>query len=142
MMIDVRECKICNEWYCIRSGISYHNKTCPSKNLNPNPTISEQPVDVNGTPSDPFCNIQKDPTSVQEIVNEMKEAFEKERQETLAQIAMHIDKHTETTINTIKKYLASGYVWGLVLGVVFYLNLPESVRPEITMDMRRRMLTE
>jgi hypothetical protein len=97
---DLFQCKTCNKWYCGRSGISHHNKTCTSKNLNPNPIISEQSVDVNCTPGDQFCNIQKDTTSVQEIVNEMKEAFEKERQEMLAQIAMLLDKHAGTTNNT------------------------------------------
>ena len=97
---DLYQCKTCNKWYCGRSGISHHNKTCSSKNLNQNPIISEQPVgDVNATPADQFCNVQKDATSVQEIVNEMKQAFEKERQEMKAQIAMLLEKHTGTTNN-------------------------------------------
>lgn len=32
---DLYQCKTCNKWYCGRSGISHHNKTCSSKNLNP-----------------------------------------------------------------------------------------------------------
>ena len=38
--------------------------------------------------------------SVQEIVNEMKQAFEKERQEMKSQIALLLDKHAGTTNNT------------------------------------------
>ena len=98
---DLYQCKTCNKWYCGRSGISHHNKTCNSKtNLNPNSIIiiSEQPVrDDNATPADQICIIQKDAPSVHEIVNEMKEAFEKERQEMKAQIALLLEKHAGTT---------------------------------------------
>jgi len=96
---DLYQCKTCNKWYCGKSGISHHKKTCSSKNMNPNPTVSEQPVvGVNATPTtDPVCNVQKDTPSVQEIVNEMKLAFEKERQEMKAQIAMLLDKHAGTS---------------------------------------------
>jgi hypothetical protein len=95
---DLYQCKTCNKWYCGRSGISHHTKTCSSKtNLNPNPIIilSEQPPGrvLNATP------VCKDAPSVQEIVNEMKQAFEKERQEMKAQIAMLLDKHAGTTNN-------------------------------------------
>ena len=90
---DLFQCKTCNKWYCGRSGISHHNKTCSSKNSKPNPIISEQ--------SDPVSHAQKDAPSViiQDIVNEMKQAFEKERQEMKAQIAMLLDKHAGTTNN-------------------------------------------
>jgi len=30
---DLFQCKTCNKWYCGRSGISHHNKTCSFKNL-------------------------------------------------------------------------------------------------------------
>jgi 5-methylcytosine-specific restriction endonuclease McrA len=39
---DLFQCKTCNKWYCGRSGISHHNKTCSFKKLNQNPMISEQ----------------------------------------------------------------------------------------------------
>ena len=45
-------------------------------------------------------NVQKDALSVQEIVKEMKQAFELERKEMKAQIAMLLDKHAGTTNNT------------------------------------------
>ena len=50
---DLYQCKTCNKWYCGRSGISHHNKTCSSKNLNPNPqTVSDQPQPVSGQLTD------------------------------------------------------------------------------------------
>lgn len=51
---DLFQCKTCNKWYCGRSGISHHNKTCSSKKLNQNPIISDQ----------------QGATSVQENINE------------------------------------------------------------------------
>jgi len=62
---DLFQCKTCNKWYCGRSGISHHNKTCSFKNLNPDKTI----------------DVKANTTTVEEIVHEMKQAFEKERQE-------------------------------------------------------------
>ena len=54
---DLFQCKTCNKWYCGRSGISHHNKTCSFKKLNHNPIISEQVIGG---------------TSVKEIINESK----------------------------------------------------------------------
>ena len=88
---DLFQCKTCSKWYCGRSGISHHNKTCGSKNSNSNLIITEQPV----------SHAQKDtPSVIQDIVNEMKQAFDKERQEMKAQIAMLLEKHAGNTTNT------------------------------------------
>ena len=103
---DLFQCKTCNKWYCGRSGISHHNKTCSSKNVKnpkPNTIISEQPVDLKVAQKS--CIVQKDPTSVQEIVNELKLAFDKERQEMKQafaetmkeEINKILEKHAGTT---------------------------------------------
>jgi len=96
---DLYQCKTCNKWYCGRSGISHHKKTCNSKNLNPIPTEG-----ANTPPAEQVCNVQKDAPSVQEIlelkIDEMKQAFEKERQEMKAQIALLLDKHAAGTTTT------------------------------------------
>jgi len=97
---DLFQCKTCNKWYCGRSGLSHHKQTCTSsKKLNPTPMISEQYVEANGTPVAQISNVQKDTTYVQEILNEMNKAFQKERQEMKAQIAMLLDKHAGTINN-------------------------------------------
>lgn len=64
---DLFQCKTCNKWYCGKSGISHHTKTCSSKTLNPNPIISEQ--EVNATPVS------------QQQIHEIKHVFEKELKE-------------------------------------------------------------
>jgi 5-methylcytosine-specific restriction protein A len=108
---DLFQCKTCNKWYCGRSGISHHKKTCSSKNVkNPNPMISEQqPDDLNTAQATAkSCNVQKDATtSVQEIVNELKLTFDKERQEmkqTFAEtMKEEINKSLETHLDLFKK---------------------------------------
>ena len=67
------ECSVCGKKYIIRQSLHAHKKTCV-----PAPAISP---------------------SVQDIVNEMKQAFEKERQEMKSQIALLLDKHAGTTNN-------------------------------------------
>ena len=62
---DLFQCKQCNKWYCGKSGISHHKNTC-------NGSVS---IEHSSHP------IQIDATSLQQQMNEMKLAFEKERQE-------------------------------------------------------------
>jgi hypothetical protein len=59
---DLYQCKTCNKWYCGRSGISHHKKTCSSKNLNPIPAegANTPPAEVQ------VCNVQKDGESILE----------------------------------------------------------------------------
>jgi hypothetical protein len=72
------ECSTCGKRYAIRQSLHAHKKIC----------VAVAPV---VTPS------------VQEILelkmDEMKQAFEKERQEMKAQIALLLDKHAGTTTN-------------------------------------------
>jgi len=73
------ECSVCGKKYTIRQSLHAHKKTCVASSA---PAV---------TPS------------VQEILelkmDEMKQAFELERQEMKAQIAMLLDKHAGTTNN-------------------------------------------
>jgi hypothetical protein len=76
------ECSVCGKKYTIRQSLHAHKKTCIATNETAPTTV---------TPS------------VQEILeqkmDDMKMAFERERQEMKAQIAMLLDKHAGTTNN-------------------------------------------
>jgi 5-methylcytosine-specific restriction endonuclease McrA len=69
---DLFQCKRCNKWYCGKSGLSHHKKTCsggpPAVNV-----TEEQPQLASST----TCLIQD---QLQNQMKDMKEAFEKEKQ--------------------------------------------------------------
>ena len=80
---DLFQCNQCNKWYCGKSGLSHHKNTC---NISKISIPEEQP-----TASPPIITVQE---NLQQQIDEIKQAFEKERQEMKAQIAMLLDKHT------------------------------------------------
>ena len=97
---DLFQCKTCDKWYCGKSGISHHKKNCRKK-------TKQQVMPVMDKTKQLAVLKQEGATSVQQIVNEMKQAFDKERQEMkLAfeetmkeQINKILEKHAGTTNN-------------------------------------------
>ena len=73
------ECTVCGKKYTIRQSLHAHKKNCVSAPSAVTPSVQE------------ILELKMD---------EMKQAFEKERQEMKAQIALLLDKHAGTTNNT------------------------------------------
>ncbi len=72
---DLLQCIKCNKWYCGKSGLYHHKKTCASSRLTPVPVIS---VPVVPAPQSKLGKIEE---IMERKMDEMKLAFEKERQE-------------------------------------------------------------
>lgn len=77
---DLIQCKKCNKWYCGLTGISHHKQICRS----PAPIKNE-----------------KNPNDLQQQIDDMKEAFEKERQEM--KIAFEESKKERVNKNNKRK---------------------------------------
>lgn len=67
---DLFQCKRCNKWYCGKSGLSHHKKTCGG----PAVVVTEEQTQF---ASSNTCSIQD---QLQQQMKDMKEAFEKEKQ--------------------------------------------------------------
>jgi hypothetical protein len=74
------ECSVCGKKYTIRQSLHAHKKICVAITAPPPVTLSVQEI-------------------LELKMDEMKQAFEKERLEMKAQIAMLLDKHAGTTNN-------------------------------------------
>ena len=95
---DLLQCIKCNKWYCGKSGLYHHKKTCASSRL------TQVPVPI------PVAQIElggKIEEIMERKMDEMKLAFEKERQEMKhafeeamkEQINKILEQHASTTTN-------------------------------------------
>ena len=81
---DLFQCNQCTKWYCGKSGLSHHKNICHITKI----SIPEELPTV--TASLPSGTVQE---NLQQQIDELKQAFEIERQEMKAQIAILLDKH-------------------------------------------------